>query len=727
MTAQYTTGMAPHATSLLTRAGRERRSAGIDNLLARLGDYLAPAQVDSVRRAYEFGAQAHEGQRRLSGEPYISHPVAVAGILADMRMDAATIVAAVLHDVIEDTPTAKDEIAASFGEEVAQLVDGVSKLTQIHFQSRAEAQAENFRKMLLAMVEDIRVILMKLADRLHNMRTLGVMPPEKRRRIARETLEIYAPIANRLGMNALRLELEDLGFQALYPKRYRVLARQIRRGRGHHKEIVRKISGRLKRALKQEGIEATVRGREKHLYSVYTKMREKHLLLRDVMDMYGFRIVVDKVDTCYRVLGIAHGCYKPAPERFKDYIAIPKGNGYQSLHTVLVGPQGAPVEVQIRTEAMDKVAESGIAAHWLYKSHEAASSAPEVRAREWLRGVLEMQKGVGDSVEFLENVKVDLFPDEVYVFTPQGDIRRLPRGATAVDFAYAVHTDVGNACVAAKIDRRLVPLRTPLVNGQTIEIITAKGAMPNPAWLNFVVTAKARANIRHYLKNLRREKAAALGRRLLERALESYGVKLKKLPAARIRDVLDEFRLASLDELMAQVGLGERLAPLVARRLLPEGTPEAEPTASGPLAIKGTEGMVVTLARCCHPIPGDAIVGYLSTGRGIVIHRASCRNLADYRNQPDKWIEVQWEKGISREFSVEIRGEVANQRGVLAMVAATIAELGSNIEHVALQEREDQTSTLSLVFSVHDRKHLANIMRHIRNMPQVIRISRTRF
>ncbi|HET6725610.1 MAG TPA: bifunctional GTP diphosphokinase/guanosine-3',5'-bis pyrophosphate 3'-pyrophosphohydrolase [Gammaproteobacteria bacterium] len=713
-----------HATSILTRAGRERRSAGIDHLLARLETYLTPEQVDSIRRAYDFGAHAHEGQRRVSGEPYISHPVAVAGILADMRMDAATIIAAVLHDVIEDTPTAKAEIAAEFGDEVAELVDGVSKLTQIRFQSRAEAQAENFRKMLLAMVEDIRVILMKLADRLHNMRTVGVMPPDKRRRIARETLEIYAPIAHRLGMNAMRLELEDLGFRALYPKRYRVLARQLRRSHGHHKEIVRKITGVFRHALRQEGLDARIAGREKHFFSVYMKMRTKRVPLRDIMDMYGFRIIVDSVDACYRALGIVHACYKPVPGRFKDYIAIPKGNGYQSLHTVLVGPQGVPVEVQIRTEAMHKIAESGVAAHWLYKSNETTATAPEARAREWLRGMLEMQKGVGSSVEFLENVKVDLFPDEVYVFTPQGDIRRLPRGATAVDFAYAVHTDVGNACVAAKLDRRMAPLRTPLTNGQTVEIITAKGAIPNPAWLDFVVTAKARANIRHYLKDIKHDKAVTLGRRLLERALASYKSKLKKLPTGQIDAVLKEFKLATLDDLMEQIGLGERLAPLVARRLLPDAAREAEPATAGPLSIKGTEGMVVSLGRCCHPIPGDRIIGYLSAGRGIVIHRDNCRNLADYRSQPDKWLDVQWEKDIGREFSVEIRCDVTNQRGVLATVAATIAELGSNIEHVELKERDGQTSTLSFVFSVQDRKHLARIIRHLRNMPQVLRISR---
>ncbi len=712
--------------SIFSRVTRGKRHDGVEELLDNLREYLTPEQVAEIHQAYLFGAQAHEGQRRLSGEPYISHPVAVAGILADFHMDHLTIIAAILHDVIEDTPTAKDEITQRFGEEVAQLVDGVSKLTQIQFQSRAEAQAENFRKMLLAMVEDIRVILVKLADRLHNMRTLGVMPAAKRRRIARETLEIYAPIANRLGMNALRLELEDLGFKAMHPQRYKVIARHLKRTRGHQKEIVRKISANIHRALGEESIESTVQGREKHLYSIYKKMRSKGLSLSEVLDVYGFRIVVDKVDTCYRVLGVIHNLYKPVPGRFKDYIAIPKANGYQSLHTVLFGPQGVPIEVQIRTDDMDTIAESGIAAHWLYKvGGESSGGAPEARAREWLRGVLEMQKGAGNSLEFLENVKVDLFPDEAYVFTPQGDIRRLPRGATAVDFAYAVHTDVGNHCVAAKIDRRLAPLRTPLATGQTVEIITANSAKPNPAWLNFVVTAKARANIRHYLKNLQREEAVDLGRRLLERSLSGYSATLKKLPTARMQAVLDALKLETPDDLFETIGLGQRLAPLVARRLMPDAEDGTAET-GGPLAIKGTEGMVVTLAKCCHPIPGDAILGYLSAGRGIVVHRDNCRNLAEYRNQPDKWIEVQWEKDIEREFAVEIRADVINQRGVLATLAATIAELGSNIEHVSVHERDGSTSLLTFIFSVSDRKHLARIMRHIRNMPQVMRLTRTR-
>ncbi|HEX7046155.1 MAG TPA: bifunctional GTP diphosphokinase/guanosine-3',5'-bis pyrophosphate 3'-pyrophosphohydrolase [Gammaproteobacteria bacterium] len=713
-----------YAASLLGRVHRGKR-AGLDELLDKARAYLPEDQVHDIERAYEFGALAHEGQKRLSGEPYITHPVAVAGILAGMRMDPATIIAAILHDVLEDTPTAKIQIAEQFGEEVAQLVDGVSKLTQIKFRSKAEAQAENFRKMLLAMVQDIRVILVKLSDRLHNMRTLGVMPPAKRRRIARETLDIYVPIANRLGMNDFRLELEDLGFRSMYPQRYRVLARRMKKARGNQKEIVKTIANAFENALGQENIYAEVRGREKHLYSVYKKMKEKSLSFDEVLDVYGFRIVVDKVDTCYRALGVVHNVYKPVPGRFKDYIAIPKTNGYQSLHTVLFGPNGVPIEAQIRTTDMDRIAEAGIAAHWLYKTGSSSSTSPEVRAREWLRSVMEMQKGSGNSLEFLENVKIDLFPDEVYVFTPQGDIRRLPRGSTSVDFAYAVHTDVGNTCVAAKIDRRLAPLRTPLVNGQTVEVITAPNAKPNPAWLNFVVTAKARANIRNYLKHLKEEEAVELGKRLLDRALEAHKLRVKSLKREQIDTVLADFKLDSFEHLLESIGLGHRPAPLVARRFVTDPD-EASAAHQGPLAISGTEGMVVTLARCCHPIPGDAIIGYLSTGRGIVIHRDNCHNLAEYRDQPEKWIEVQWEKNIGRDFTVEVRIEVNNQRGVLATVAATIAELGSNIEQVSVQERDGSTSVMNFLFAVHDRKHLANIMKHIKTMPQVLRITRTR-
>ncbi|HET7176265.1 MAG TPA: bifunctional GTP diphosphokinase/guanosine-3',5'-bis pyrophosphate 3'-pyrophosphohydrolase [Gammaproteobacteria bacterium] len=704
-----------------------KRATGIEDLLAKLRQYLPEEQVEEINQAYLFGAVAHEGQRRLSGEPYISHPVAVASILADLRMDHRTIEAALLHDVIEDTPTLKEEIHTRFGAEVAQLVDGVSKLTQIKFKSRAEAQAENFRKMVLAMVEDIRVIMVKLADRLHNMRTLGAMPAPKRRRIAAETLEIYAPIAHRLGMSAMRMELEDLGFQALHPTRYKVLAKHLKRARTHQKEMVAKIVTSLSQALERADIKGTIEGREKHLYSVYRKMVAKRLPLLEVLDVYAFRLVVPRPDDCYRTLGLVHNLYKPVPGKFKDYIAIPKANGYQSLHTVLIGPQGVPLEAQIRTEDMDKVSRSGIAAHWLYKTGEGGATAPEVRAREWLKGVMEMQQGTGSSLEFLENVKVDLFPDEVYVFTPQGDIRRLPRGSTAVDFAYAVHTDVGNACVAAKVDRRLVPLRTPLENGQTVEIITSPSGRPNPAWLNFVVTAKARANVRHYLKNLRREEAVELGKRMLERALATLSLKLTRVPEAELEAVLQEFKLEDKDELFESIGLGQHLAPLVARRLMPErGVEEVEPKTSAPLSIRGTEGLVVTFARCCHPIPGDAIVGVLTAGRGIVVHRNECGNLHEYRAQPEKLIEVQWEKHIDRDFPVEVRADVANQRGVLATVAAAIADTGSNIEHVNLQERDDQASVLTFVFAVRNRNHLARLLRRLRAMPEVMRVQRSK-
>ncbi|MEL7449924.1 MAG: bifunctional (p)ppGpp synthetase/guanosine-3',5'-bis(diphosphate) 3'-pyrophosphohydrolase, partial [Pseudomonadota bacterium] len=478
------------AGSLLGKLPIGRNDTGFKGLRAEVKSYLPDDQVARVVEAYEFGATAHKGQTRMSGEPYISHPVAAALILAEMRMDCQTLIAALLHDVIEDTDYKKGSIAERFGDEVAGLVDGVSKLDQIQFKSKAEAQAESFRKMIMAMAEDIRVILVKLADRTHNMRTLGAMPPVKRRRIARETLDIYAPIANRLGINSIKLELEDLGFRALYPQRYKVIEKSLKRARGNQRQLVRKISANIATTLRQNDIVGEVQGREKHLYSIYQKMRKKGRSLSEIVDVFGFRIVVDSDDLCYRTLGLVHMLYKPMPGRFKDYIAIPRVNGYQSLHTTLFGPNSMPIEVQIRTRDQDRLAESGIAAHWLYKvGDNAGTAAPQARARQWLAGLMEMQDG-GNSEEFLESVKIDLFPDKVYLFTPRGDILRLPRGATSVDFAYAVHTDVGNRCVAAKIDRRLVPLKTPLANGQTVQIITARGARPNPNWVNFVVTAK---------------------------------------------------------------------------------------------------------------------------------------------------------------------------------------------------------------------------------------------
>jgi GTP diphosphokinase / guanosine-3',5'-bis(diphosphate) 3'-diphosphatase len=708
----------------------------IDDLCRRTRAYLTPEQIRQIRRAYRFGADAHEGQTRQSGEPYIQHPLAVATILADMHMDHETLVAAILHDVIEDTPIAKERISEEFGPEVAQIVDGLSKLTQIEFESHAEAQAQNFQKMLMAMADDIRVILVKLADRLHNMRTLDALTAPKRRRIARETLDIYAPIAQRLGMNAIRLELEDLGFQALYPLRHAVLKRVIQKTRGNRKEVVAKIKNRIKRYLRQEQLVAHVIGREKHLYSIYKKMREKRLHLSEVHDVYAFRIIVDSVDTCYRALGVMHGLYKPVPGTFKDYIAIPKANGYQSLHTVLFGPFGVPIEVQIRTNEMDQVAEAGIAAHWLYKSGDSAAKSAHKRAREWLRGVIEMQRRAGNSQEFLENVKVDLFPDEVYVFTPKGEIMELPRGATAVDLAYAIHTDLGNSCVGCRIDRRLVPLRTPLKTGETVEIVTAPGARPNPAWLNFVVTGKARANIRHFLKNLRQDEARMLGKRMLDRELEQFDSAIEALDPQRVKNALASFSLQTFDDLLADIGLGVRPAPLVARALLSSGgedktmpprrrsAPAAD--APGPLLIHGTEGMVVTIPKCCYPIPGDPIMGFITAGRGIVIHHPSCKNVVDFRNAPDKWVDVEWAPVLDREFSAEIVLDVVNQRGVLATVAAACADQSANIEGIELSERDGHYSKMRLIVAVRDRKHLADVIRVLRNIKTVARVHRKR-
>ena len=700
----------------------------ISDLCGLADTYLESDQVKDIYRAYLFGAEAHEGQHRASGEPYIHHPIEVARILAEMRLDYETIVAAILHDVIEDTETAKGQIAEEFGEEVANLVDGVSKLTKISFKSKAEFQAENFRKMLLAMARDIRVILVKLADRLHNMRTLAALAPEKRRQIAKETLEIYAPIANRLGLNSIRQELEDLGFQALYPTRYRVLTAELRKVRGHRKQVVRKIETAIKRRLRQEGLSGKVVGREKHLYSLYKKMRYKGFSFKEVLDVYAFRITVESADDCYRVLGVMHNLYKPVPGKFKDYIALPKANGYQSLHTVLFGPYSAPLEVQIRTNDMHGVAEAGIAAHWGYKSGKTGSNAAQERARQWIKELLEMQTEAGDSMEFIEHVKVDLFPKDVYVFTPAGDIMELPRGATAVDLAYAVHTDVGNTCIAVKIDGRYAPLRSQLATGQNVEAVTASWGRPNANWLTFVVTGKARAAIRNYLKNLRSEEAVELGRRLLNQALAPESLVLDEVDKDSIGALLTELKLSTLDELLEEVGLGQRPAALVTRRLIripdekksgPNG-----PHNNHPVYIKGSEGMVVSLGKCCHPIPGDPVLGFVSTGRGVVIHTAACRNIAEYADKPDKWVEVEWEPTIDGDFPVEVRVDTANQKGVLATVAATIADTGANIENVSMDNSEGSHATLNIVVGVTDRVHLAHIIRRIRNINEVTRIMR---
>ena len=701
-----------------------------------LGNYLEPDQVNLVRRAYFYAEQAHDGQTRRSGEPYVTHPLAVANILADMHMDHQSLMAAMLHDVIEDTGIPKDALVEQFGDTVAELVDGVSKLTQMTFESKAEAQAENFQKMALAMARDIRVILVKLADRLHNMRTLGALAPEKRRRIAKETLEIYAPIANRLGMHSLSTEFEDLGFKAMYPMRSMLIDRAVRNARGNRKELLNRILESLQACLEREGLQGKVMGREKHLYGIYQKMRGKKKSFNEIMDVYAFRIIVDKPDTCYRVLGAVHSLYKPFPGRFKDYIAIPKANGYQSLHTTLFGMHGVPIEIQIRTDEMEELANNGIAAHWVYKSKDEVINGNHARTRQWLKSVLELQQNAGNSLEFIENVKIDLFPDEVYIFTPKGRIMELPKGSTPVDFAYAVHTDIGNSCIACRVNRRLAPLSEPLESGETVEIITAPGARPNPAWLSFVITGKARSNIRHFLKHQRHSESIALGERLLDKVLASFGTQLSDIPEARIQAVLTDCQMELMEDLLADIGLGNRMAYVVARRLLAsegasdeDDTQKSSPESSAdssekPLAIRGTEGLVVSFARCCNPIPGDPIVGYLSSGKGMVIHQENCRNLADNRHNSEKTLHLTWDKDVSGEFTVELRVELEHQRGIIAQLATGITVADASIDKISVDERDGRVSVVQLVVRVRDRLHLSQLIKRIRNLKGVMRITR---
>jgi len=699
----------------------------IEALSHRLSSYLEAPQINLVKRAYYYAEQAHDGQKRRSGEAYITHPLAVADILATMHMDHQSLMAAMLHDVIEDTGISKKAIAKQFGDSVADLVDGVSKLTQIEFESHAEKQAENFQKMALAMANDLRVILVKLADRLHNMRTLGAMPPDKKRRIAKETLEIYAPIAHRLGMNDLRLELEDRGFYTMYPLRATRLQAALKSARGNRKELVEQIQTALEKRLSSENLTAIVIGREKHLFSIYEKMRTKKKFFKEIMDVYAFRIIVDSVDTCYRALGVIHNLYKPVAGEFKDYIAIPKANGYQSLHTVLVGMHGVPIEVQIRTKEMDEMANSGIAAHFLYKSNSSDTvNISHNRARQWVQGLLEMQQRAGDSLEFIENVKIDLFPDEVYVFTPKGKIVELPTGATAVDFAYAVHTDVGNACVACRINGRLAPLSQPLLSGQKVTIMTAQGAQPNPNWLNFVVSGKARSAIRHYLKNQRHHQSIALGRRLLSKAFNDLQLNYEQLSEEQLQKLLADTKMESLDALLEDIGLGNRIAISVAKLLKPDMDIKVRSNSNAPITIDSAEGMMISFARCCRPIPGDPIIGHISSGKGLVIHQDACRNIADLRNSPEKISQVNWAANVSGEFLVDVRVEVKSERGIIATIANRINEEAGSIEHINVQERDAHNSVINLCIGVQNRVHLANILRRIRLMSFVIRIHRSK-
>ncbi len=703
--------------------------ATIQSLTEALGEYLDERQVNQVCRAYQYAAAKHQGQLRRTGHPYITHPLAVAGILAEMRMDHHTVMAGLLHDVIEDADVGKQKLANRFGKTVAEIVDGVSKLSKI-FRTRAEAQAENFQKMAMAMAKDIRVIMVKLADRLHNMRTIGVMSDEQRRRIARETLDYYAPIANRLGMHNVKVEFEELGFRALYPLRHDRIARAVKAARGNRREMLKELSQAFANALEREGIHAKVEHREKHLYSIYRKMRAQRKSFKEVMDVFGFRVLVDQVDECYRVLGIVHNLYKPVAGRFKDYIAIPKANGYQSLHTTLYSTHGVPIEVQIRTHSMADVADTGIAAHWLYKSNGTSKDiqTSQARARQWMKSLLDLQKSAGNSLEFIENVKIDLFPDEVYVFTPQGDIMALPRGACPVDFAYGVHTDVGNTCVACRVDGNLTPLSHQLQSGERVEVITADGAHPSPDWLTFVVTGRARAAIRHALKNVQRSDSIAFGRRLLNRSLAAENKSINDLDFRRLRRVFKEFHVKKLDDLLEGIGMGRLMSYVVAQRLLAADDPEFKGItveSGGPVAIHGGEGLVISYGRCCGPVPGDQIVGRMTPGRGFVVHIETCPNMVEIRRRSaEEIIPAHWADAVEGEYTTPLRIDVNRKQGILAEIASSIADSNAGLDHISVAERNAAVTTVAVTVGVENRNHLALVIRRLRTISDVLSIER---
>ena len=712
----------------------------VDGLIQKAALYLEKEQVDEILLAYEFSKKAHQGQMRKAGGEYIWHPVAVAEILAETKLDTESIIAALLHDVVEDTPCTKLDLKEAFGETVADIVDGVTKLGKLEFDTPQEAQAENFRKMILAMARDIRVILVKLADRLHNMRTLGVMRADKQRRIAKETLEIYAPIAARLGINAVRIELEDLGFKSIHPLRHAVLDQAVKKAKGHRSEIVNKISDNILHHLTEAGIQSNVLGREKHLYSLYKKMKYKKLSFDEILDIFAFRILVNSADECYRVLGIIHSIYKPYPGRIKDYIAIPKPNGYQSLHTVLFGVHGNYIEVQIRTNEMNDVSEHGIAAHWEYKHTpeleqegvKKATSHVELRAQEWVKNLLEIQQSAGNPLDFLESVKIDLFPNVIYLFTPRGDIITLPTGATAIDFAYAVHTNVGHSAIGCRIDKKLIPLRSKLESGQTIEIMRSDEKLPNPAWLQFVTTAKARTQIRSFLKKQQNDSAIKLGQKLIKKSLLNYNMKYKSLTEFARDELVEQLKLSSWDELLEDIGHGKRFANLVAKQIhdsiLGSESKDFNPCKidknADPLVISGTEGMVVNYAGCCQAIPGDEIMGFISAEKGLVIHRQECANVKNFKNSPEKWLDVHWKSKIKQCFNSSLQIEVKNSRGALATVATKIAEKKVDIDKISSEDKDDSYSLMHITVKVSSRKELANIIRILRNMTVVEKICR---
>lgn len=719
-----------------TRFDHVEEAAAFSSLRAKAARYLKPDDLDRLEEAFELACVSHAGQFRISGEPYVFHPLSVAEILAQWHLDVQALISGLLHDVMEDSHVTKSDLESRFGKTVAELVDGVSKLDKIESQTYQQAQAENFRKMFLAMARDVRVILIKLADRLHNMRTLDAVRPDKRRRIARETLEIFAPIANRLGLNTLYRELQELSFKNTHPMRYRVLGNALRAARGNQRELITRLMSSIRERLPAWNVEAEVFGREKHLFGIYRKMLEKSLSFEQVLDIYGFRILVSDIPGCYLALGALHELYKPVPGKIKDYIALPKANGYQSLHTTVIGPNGLPVEIQIRTNEMHAIAESGVASHWLYKEDTAQSlSDLQRKTHNWLQSLLELQSTSGDSSEFFEHVKIDLFPGEVFVFTPAGQIRNLPRGATAVDFAYAVHTDVGNRCVACKINGELRPLRTELKNGDQVEITTAQHAHPNPAWLSYVRTGKARAEIRHFLKTVHQEEATQLGERLLAQALRHLDLQLADIGATAWDRFLKEFSTKAREDIFTDIGLGKRLAAMVARRLadlqdekaVSEGEPASRGRVIAPVLIQSGEGMAIQMARCCRPIPGDPIVGLLRKDQGLEVHMNDCPVLTrNHSAERDRWVDVEWEAGAERLFDVGIRVLIHHRRGILARVAAAIADQEANIQNVNMENENGGDTIIHFTIQVKNRPHLAQIMRAVRHIPDVVRIVRDR-
>ncbi len=694
----------------------------IDDLGKYLSEYLAPQEIEQIDEAYLVGAAAHDGQNRKSGEPYIFHPIAVARILAEIRLDSRSLMAAILHDVLEDTDITRDELANKFGEDVVNMVEGVTKIGQVEFDSKEQAEAENFRKMLLAMSKDIRVILIKLADRLHNMRTMESMPTDKQQRISKQTLDIYAAIATRIGMHAWAQELEDLSFRYLYPKRYKAISDEVKKISRNRKKMIEQVSQSLRDSLFDKGISTEVFGREKNVYSIYRKMQQKRLHFSDLGDIYAIRVIVETREDCYRALGVVHDNYKPVHGKFKDYIAIPKSNGYQSLHSQVLDRLGQLMEVQIRSRDMHRIAETGVASHWAYKTHNSEENPPQQVAQQWLMELLEIQPQAGTPTEFLEHLKTDLFTDQVYVFTPKGEILKLPKGATALDFAYAVHTGVGNHCVGAKVDREMVPLHTVLVSGNQVEIVTAKSSHPTPSWLNFCITGKARTNIRNNLKNRREKDAAKLGRQLLNVSLQQIGQN-QRLSTNKKMWLLDNLKLADWNELLEDIGTGKRLPMMVARQLFPDGEYVIKDTQ--PLPIHGAEGLMITYARCCLPIPGDAIIGHFSAERGLVIHRGICPNIVEQEKHPENWLSVEWSKRVSGDFSVDMRIDTKDRPGVLARLATTIAEQDSNINNVSVESKDGRHSVMRFTISVKSRIHLAAILRELRKQKKsILHVSR---